>query len=71
MNNEADLSRLRLEERVTYCERLVDTLDEVTAHLQKRVLALEDQNRKLLSEIRRQQEAARASELPHEKPPHY
>jgi len=39
--------------------------------LQKRVLSLELQNRKLVMELKQQQEAARAAGMADEKPPHY
>lgn len=63
--------RRLLEERITYCERLVDTLNGVVTDLQKRLLALEQQNRKLLEELQQQQEAARAIGEADERPPHY
>lgn len=71
MNQETLAAHQRLEERVTYCERLVDTLNEVVTDLQKRLLALEQQNRKLLAEFQRQQESARAIGESNERPPHY
>jgi len=71
MNNEDQRSRQELEERVTYCEHLVDTLNGVVVDLQKRVLALEQQNRKLLTEIQEQQDASRVMGGANVKPPHY
>jgi len=71
MNNEAHTSRQQLEERVTYCEHLVDTLNGVVSDLQKRVLSLELQNSKLLNEIRQQQDASRVLGGADVKPPHY
>ena len=47
MSQEADTSRQQLEERITHCEHLADTLNAVVADLQTRVLSLELQNRKL------------------------
>lgn len=70
MSPEDPTSRQQVEERVTYCEHLVDTLNGVVTDLQKRVLALELQNRKLQAELQ-QQEASRAFGLGGEKPPHY
>jgi uncharacterized coiled-coil protein SlyX len=60
-----------LEERITYCEHLVDTLNGVVSDLQKRVLSLETQNRKLLTELQQQQAASRVLGEPTDKPPHY
>lgn len=71
MSQEDQTSRQKLEERVTYCEHLADTLNGVVADLQKRVLALELQNRRLLAELQQQQEAFRAVGAPNERPPHY
>jgi uncharacterized coiled-coil protein SlyX len=71
MSPEPQISHRRLEERITYCEHLADTLNAVVTDLQKRVLALELQNRSLLAELRQQQEAARVSGAANEKPPHY
>lgn len=64
----------RLEERITHCERLAETLDGVVTDLQKRVLALEAQNRKLVAELQQQrqaQEALRSDGPADERPPHY
>ena len=71
MNTETHTSSQQLEERITYCEHLADTLNGVVADLQKRVLSLELQNRKLVMAVKQQQEAARASGMADEKPPHY
>lgn len=71
MSNEDPHARRPLEERITHCERLADTLNAVVTDLQKRVLALELQNRKLVAELHRQQEASRTSGLANERPPHY
>ena len=71
MNQETLAAHQRLEERITYCESLVDTLNEVVTDLQKRVISLEIQNRKLLADFQRQQEAARAIGESNERPPHY
>lgn len=71
MNNEDPTPRQQLEERVTYYEHLVDTLDEVVTDLQTRVLALETANRKMQEEVQRQQDAARIFGGASEKPPHY
>jgi uncharacterized coiled-coil protein SlyX len=71
MSPEDHTSRQQVEERITYCEHLVDTLNGVVADLQKRVLALELQNRKLLAELQQQQEAFRSVGMAGEKPPHY
>jgi len=71
MSSEDPSSHRQLEERITYCERLVDTLNAVVTNLQKRVLALELQNRTLAQELNEQKEAARALGLATEKPPHY
>ena len=71
MNNEEQRSRQQLEERITYCEHLADTLNGVVTDLQTRVISLENQNRKLLEEIRQQQEASRLMGGTNEKPPHY
>jgi len=70
MSTENHTSSQQLEERITYCEQLVDTLNGVVTDLQKRVLSLELQNRKLVMELK-QQEAARAAGMADEKPPHY
>jgi len=71
MSQEADTSRQQLEERITHCEHLADTLNAVVADLQKRVLALELQNRKLVTALQQQQEASRAIGAANETPPHY
>lgn len=71
MSTESHASHQPLEERITYCEHLVDTLNGVVSDLQKRVLALERQNRKLLQELKQQQEASRVSAMAPETPPHY
>ncbi len=71
MSQEAHTSGQQMEERVTHCEHLVDTLNAVVADLQKRVLALESQNRQLAAALQRQQEASRVSGLANEIPPHY
>lgn len=71
MSTETRTSSQQLEERITYCEHLVDTLNGVVTDLQKRASSLELQNRKLVIELRQQQEAARASGMADEKPPHY
>ncbi len=71
MNNEDHISRQQLEERITYCEHLADTLNGVVADLQKRVIALERQNNKLLTEIQQQQEASLVMGGANEVPPHY
>lgn len=74
MTPEDPTLRRQLEERITHCERLADTLDGVLTDLQKRVLALETQNRKLVAELRQQreaQEALRSIGAADEKPPHY
>lgn len=61
----------RLEERITYCEHLADTLNGVVTDLQKRVSALELQNRTLIQELRQQRDASREMGIDSEKPPHY
>ncbi len=71
MSQEADTSRQQLEERITHCEHLADTLNAVVADLQTRVLSLELQNRKLLMALQQQQEASRAFGTANETPPHY
>jgi len=71
MSQEADSTRQQLEERITYCEHLVDTLNTVIADLQKRVLSLELQNRKLVTALQQQQEASRVFGAGNEQPPHY
>ena len=71
MSQEDLTSRQPLEERITYCEHLADTLDTVVSDLQKRVLSLELQNRKLLAELKQQQEASRVFGAANETPPHY
>jgi uncharacterized coiled-coil protein SlyX len=71
MSTETNTSHQQLEERITYCEQLADTLNGVVADLQKRVLSLELQNRKLFMEFKQQQESARATGMADEKPPHY
>ncbi|MDA3927132.1 MAG: SlyX family protein [Kiritimatiellae bacterium] len=71
MKNEDHASRQQLEERVTYCEHLADTLNGVISDLQTRVLLLEHQNRKLLTEMQQQQDASSALGITNEKPPHY
>ena len=71
MSTESHTSSQQLEERITYCEHLVDTLNGVVADLQKRVLALELQNRKLVMEFQQQQEASRDLGTGAETPPHY
>jgi uncharacterized coiled-coil protein SlyX len=71
MSQEAHTSGQQLEERMTYCEHLVDTLNAVVADLQKRVLSLELQNRKLLTALQQQREASRVSGEANEQPPHY
>ncbi len=71
MNPEPDPSRQQLEERITYCEHLVDTLNAVVSDFQKRVLSLELQNRKLLTVLQQQQEASRVFGAANEAPPHY
>ncbi len=71
MSAETNTSNQQLEERITYCEQLADTLNGVVADLQKRVLSLELQNRKLVMELKQQQDASRAAGMVDEKPPHY
>ena len=71
MSTESDISHQPLEERISYCEHLVDTLNGIVTDLQKRVLALELQNRKLVMELKQQQEATRAFGMADEKPPHF
>jgi len=71
MSQEAHTTRQQLEERITHCERLADTLNAVVADLQTRVLSLELQNRKLLMALQQQQEASRAFGTANETPPHY
>ena len=71
MSQEDQTSRQKLEERVTSCEHLADTLNGVVADLQKRVLALELQNGRLIAELQQQQEALRAGGTLNERPPHY
>lgn len=71
VSTEPDIARHALEERITHCERLADTLNEVITDLQRRVSELERQNRKLLAELQQQQEASRALGLDSERPPHY
>lgn len=71
MSQEDQTSQQKLEERVTYCEHLADTLNGVVADLQKRVLALELQNGRLIAELQQQQEALRAGGTLNERPPHY
>ena len=71
MSQETQTARQQLEERITYCEHLVDTLNTVVADLQKRVLSLELQNRKLLTALQQQQAASRVSGEASETPPHY
>jgi uncharacterized coiled-coil protein SlyX len=71
MSKEVPAERQPLEERITYCEHLVDTLNTVVTDLQKRMLALEHQNRELWREFRQQQENERALGASSEKPPHY
>jgi uncharacterized coiled-coil protein SlyX len=71
MSTDATTARQRLEERVTHCERLADTLNGVVADLQTRMLALEALNRKLLADVREQREAQRALGQQEERPPHY
>lgn len=71
---EEPTSGRQLEERITHCERLADLLNGVVTDLQKRVLALEAQNRKLVIELRQQREAQdafRAAAEADERPPHY
>jgi len=71
MSSEDPSSHRQLEERITYCERLVDTLNAVVTNLQKRVLALELQNRTLAQELNEQKEASQALGISNERPPHY
>ena len=71
MSPEAHTSHQQLEERITHCEHLADTLNTVIADLQKRVLSLELQNRKLATALQQQQQASRASGEANETPPHY
>lgn len=71
MSTEAQTDHQPLEERITYCERLVDTLNGVVTDLQKRVLTLELQNRKLIMALQQQREASRETGIDSEKPPHY
>lgn len=71
MSTDDNLARQRLEERITHCERLADTLSGVVADLQMRLLALEALNHKLLAEVREQRDAQRARGQPEERPPHY
>ena len=74
MSSEDPISRRQLEERITHCERLADLINGVATDLQKRVLALETQNRKLLVELKQQREAQdafRAAGGAEERPPHY
>ena len=71
MASEPPISQRRLEERITYCEQLADALNGVTTDLQKRVLALELQNRALAQALQEQREATRALGQANEKPPHY
>lgn len=71
MSKEVPAERQPLEERITYCEHLADTLNAVVTDLQKRMLALEHQNRELWRELRQQQENDRSLGTTGEKPPHY
>jgi len=71
MNNEEQIARQNLEERITYCEHLADTLNGVVTDLQTRVISLEEQNKKLLAELQQQQESSRLMGGANEKPPHY
>lgn len=71
MNTEPDSVRCRLEERVTYCEGLVDSLNGVVTDLQKRMLALEHRYQLLLEIHRQQEEASGEVGSADEKPPHY
>ena len=71
MSQEAHTARQQLEERITYCEHLADTLNTVVADLQKRVLSLELQNRRLLTALQKQQETSRVFGAADETPPHY
>jgi uncharacterized coiled-coil protein SlyX len=71
MSLEDHTSRQQLEERITHCEHLVDTLNTVVTDLQKRTLSLELQNRKLLTALQQQQEASRVIGAANETPPHY
>ena len=71
MRAETENPRQPLEERITYCEHLVDAVNGVVTDLQKRVLSLELQNRKLMAELQQQREAFRVSGMDAERPPHY
>ena len=71
MSHEDPENRRQLEERITYCEHLVDTLNDVVTDLQKHLLVLEQQNRKLMQELQQQLVAARAIGAADERPPHY
>jgi len=71
MRAEPENPRQPLEERITYCEHLVDALNGVVTDLQQRVLSLELQNRKLRAELQQQREASRVSGMDAERPPHY
>lgn len=71
MSHEDHSARHPLEERITYCEQLAERLDAVVTDLQKRVLSLEIQNRRLAAELRQQQDLSRAFGAPQETPPHY
>jgi len=71
MSTEVQTDRQPLEERITYCEQLVDTLNGVVTDLQKRVSALELQNRQLIAAFQQQQEEPCDIGMANEKPPHY
>lgn len=65
-------SQRKLEERITYCEEFIDSLNEVIIDLQKRVQILELQNVRMADELRTLQNLSREPFNPRdEKPPHY
>ncbi|MDO4574464.1 MAG: SlyX family protein [Planctomycetia bacterium] len=62
----------KLEERLTLCERLNDTLNEVVVDLQKRLSLLEREHTQVVEELRRLRSESREPFDPvQEKPPHY
>ena len=60
-----------LEERITFCEQFLETLNGVVIDLQKRLQNAEIRNVRLAEEVRRLREIT-AEPLPeNERPPHY
>ncbi len=69
-----DKHRVLLEERLAFCERLNETLNEVVCDLQARLSRMEFRFESMRREIQRLQNAPRDAAprtLEEERPPHY